>query len=145
MPSVTSLCHPAEQDWFCTPDATIANTEALAQLVLTEAGLPPTTTLWLRTGCGWEKVSSLAALPPGDLAVKAVVGESGGHAVCIARLSVRVCRWFGNQDEAGRLNLPGLHGKAACISATAKCVYLENAFAGVAPPGVADALKPEPL
>eukprot|EP00891_Asterochloris_glomerata_P001802 jgi/Astpho2/1802/Aster-07561 len=30
------------------------------------------------TRCGWEKVSSLAALPPGDLAVKAVVGESEG-------------------------------------------------------------------
>ena len=91
--SVTSLCHPAEQDWFCTPDVNIASTGDLAQLVLTEAGLPPTTTtLWLRTEHGWEKVSSLADVPRGHyLAVKAVVGEPGEPAVYIARLSVRVC------------------------------------------------------
>ena len=105
VPSVTSPCPPAEQDWFCTPEllAPIATTGDLARLVLVEAGLPPTTTLWLRTGFGWEKVSSLAEVPRGDLAVKAVVGEPGEPAVCTARLSVRVCRWCGNQDEAGRL------------------------------------------
>ena len=92
MSSVTSLSHPAEQDWFCTPDVNIASTGDLAQLVLTEAGLPQTTTLWLRTIHGWEKVSSLANVPRGGyLTVKAVVGEPGKHAVYIARLSVRVC------------------------------------------------------
>ena len=91
VPFVTSPYHPAEQEWFCTPDAAIASTGDLARLVLTEAGLPPTTTLWLRTGCGWEKVSSIAEVPRGDLTVKAVVGEPGGRAVCTARLPVRVC------------------------------------------------------
>ena len=80
VPAVTQP-GPAEQDWFCTPElGTIATTGDLARLVLTEAGLPPTTTLWLRTGLGWEKVSSLAKVPRGDLAVKAVVGEPGEHA-----------------------------------------------------------------
>ncbi len=60
--------------------------------MLAEAVLPPTTALWLQTGYpqGWQRVSSLAKVPPGDLVVKAVVGHSGGHAVCIARLDVMV-------------------------------------------------------
>ena len=91
MPSVLAQV-PKERDWFSTPDAIIQSTEDLAQLVLTAAELPPTTALWLRTGWpqGWQRVSSLAKVPPGDLVVKAVMGQSahrsGGHVCCIARL-----------------------------------------------------------
>ena len=38
----------------------------------------------------WQRVSSLAKVPPGDLVVKAVVGQSGGHADCRAKLDVVV-------------------------------------------------------
>ena len=93
MPSVLAQV-PKERDWFSTPDAIIQSTEDLAQLVLTAAELPPTTALWLRTGWpqGWQRVSSLAKVPPGDLVVKAVMGQSahrsGGHVCCIARLQL---------------------------------------------------------
>ena len=83
---------PTDREWSSTSDAILSGMGGLAQLVLAEAGLPPTTALWLRTGYpqGWQRVSSLAKVPPGDLVVKAVVGQSGGHADCRAKLDVVV-------------------------------------------------------
>eukprot|EP00891_Asterochloris_glomerata_P009125 jgi/Astpho2/9125/Aster-02775 len=72
---------PTDREWSSTSDAILSGMGGLAQLVLAEAGLPPTTALWLRTGYpqGWQRVSSLAKVPPGDLVVKAVVGQSEQH------------------------------------------------------------------
>ena len=70
---------PAEHRWCRSDDASTASTRDLAQLVLAASGLPPTAALWLRTGSGWEQVSSLAEVPGGDLIVMAVVGQPGGQ------------------------------------------------------------------
>ena len=74
---------PAEQSWHCIDNATTASTGDLTQLVLAQPGLPPKTTLWLRTKGGWKRVSSLAEVPSGNLVVKAVVGQPGGLTLCM--------------------------------------------------------------
>ena len=92
---------PTEREWFWTPDAIISSSGDLAQLVLTEAGLPPTTALWLQTGwpLGWQRVSSLAKVPSSDLVVKAVVGQPGEHVVCIAGLNVMALCYVNGQGK----------------------------------------------
>ena len=73
---------PAEQHWYCIDDATIASPDDLAELVVDEGKLPPTTALWLLTEDGWEQISRLAEVLGGNLVLKAVLGESGGHTLC---------------------------------------------------------------
>ena len=72
--------NPAEQDWYRIADATIASTDELARLVLAKADLPSATLRLRRSSTdGWDELSSFAEVPRGDLVVKAVVGQSGGH------------------------------------------------------------------
>ena len=105
VPSLTAQTPADPQEWFWTPNAIITSTEDLTQLVLAEATLPPSTALWLQTGLGWERVSSLAEVPHGDLVVKAVMGQSGGNAVCITRPGVGVCNCRGQPSEQDNLSL----------------------------------------
>ena len=52
---------------------------------------------------GWQRVSSLAKVPLGDLVVKAVVGQSGEHAVCMAGLNVTPLCYVNGQAEGATL------------------------------------------
>ena len=124
VPSVAAE-DPAEQEWSCIDDASIASSGHLAQLVLAQAGLPPTTALWLQRKGGRERVSSLAELPSGDLVVKAVVRPSGGHYLC--KESPRLDVWMPDCSDlprAGHTFAPSQRSQrgAGVLQAVAVCI-----------------------